>query len=94
MHEPIDTGRMCVVCKDSHILAHVESRLRPDAGPIIIGSGSKAQYESYVRFQCANLCGLHYDHPPGDPDAAQRILREVGEKENFLAQLPLLPKLP
>lgn len=97
MSEPIDTGKKCTACRKGRVLGHISQEKLASAGDLIIGHGSRNQFTTRVDFSCER-CGVMYRHPPEDPDARDRILREVAEKdgsrEKFFEQIPPLPKLP
>jgi hypothetical protein len=81
----IDTGVVCVVCRQVNVVARVESvPIRPLID-IPIGPASENYFRKEISFHCPS-CGVRYEHPPNKPEAAAEILRDL-EKDSRLEEV-------
>ena len=86
-----DTKVKCVVCAlrsiNSNVVAEVTSKLTTDITQVPIGPASRNFYETEVTFHCQQ-CGISYHNPPGQQDAAGRLLAEITSNDDGLSDLP------
>lgn len=76
MTSPYDekTGRKCSVCKVGDIIESFSMRRDPNAGPPIIGPGSRNQIKKFSNGLHCDKCGLMYAFVP--PEDIQAVPKE------------------
>lgn len=81
-----DTRVKCVICAlrniDSNVVAKVTSVPTTDVTQMPIGPASRHFFRDETRFYCPQ-CGVSYQHPPGQPDAADKLLSAIAEERGF-----------